>query len=244
MKKHILIVEDENDIASALSARLRTEGYAVSVADNGIDGLDLALDEPYELAILDIMLPGIDGLAIAEKLRAAKDTAILVLSARGEEEDVVSGLAIGADDYVTKPFSAREVVARVNALLRRREANLNVSASAQGVLNFGELVIDGMSHAVKLEGNFVHTTPTEFRLLNVLCSRPGIVFTREELIELLTQIEDSEVTSNELASHSNLRTVDSHIRSLRKKIGANYIRTIHAVGYSFENQISNSKESA
>lgn len=244
MNEHILIVEDESDIASALAARLRSEGFSVSVADNGIDGLELALTEDYDVAVLDIMLPGIDGLEVASKLRAVKNTSILMLSARGEENDVVAGLSIGADDYVTKPFSARELVARVHALIRRRESAMDTNSISRGVFTFGELVVDGISHSVTLNSKFIHMTPTEFRLLNVLCSQPGSVFTREDLVELLTQGDGDSAHQNDFASHSNLRTVDSHVRSLRKKIGSNYIRTVHAVGYSFEPEIAKSKESA
>lgn len=242
MKKHILIVEDEDDIASALSVRLRSEGFAVSVADNGTDGLDMALSDHYDVAVLDIMLPGIDGLEIAKKLREAGDTGILVLSARDEENDVVTGLSIGADDYVTKPFSTREVVARINALIRRKEAPQSIASATHDVFTFGPLTIDGITHTVKVNGNFVHTTPTEFRLLSVLCAHPSSVFSREDLVALLTQFDGSH--ENELVTHSNLRTVDSHVRSLRKKIGPQYIRTIHAVGYAFEPDATKAQESA
>ena len=232
MKKHILIVEDESEIASALAVRLNSEGFAVSVADNGIDGLELALSEDYELAILDIMLPGLDGMEIARKLRAQKNTSILMLSARDDEKDIVDGLNIGADDYVTKPFSAREVVARVKALIRRNQ--LETSTSLSGISVFGDLTVDVLSHSVSLKSKFVHTTPTEFKLLSVLCSQPGTVFTREDLVEMLTYGSEGQEDSSEFISHTNLRTVDSHVRSLRKKIGPHFIRTIHAVGYSFE----------
>lgn len=244
MSKRILIVEDESDIASALAARLKTEGFAVSVADNGTDGLDMGLNENYDLAILDIMLPGVNGLEIAKKLRETTNTSILVLSARDEENDVVSGLSVGADDYVTKPFSAREVVARVHALLRRKEASQNIDVLSRGMYSFGELQIDGVSHSVTLQGKFVHTTPTEFKLLSVLCAQPGTVFSREDLVEMLTQNLEETAEKNDLLSHSNLRTVDSHVRSLRKKIGSHYIRTVHAVGYSFESDDSKNRVSA
>ncbi len=244
MKKHILIVEDESDIADALAARLISEGFLVSVADNGIDGLDMALTEHYDVAVLDIMLPGINGLEIAARLRESKDVAILVLSARGDENDIVSGLDIGADDYVTKPFSTREVVARIHALIRRKISTQSIGSATHDVFTFGDLVINGITRSVSLHERFIHTTPTEFRLLNVMCTNPGSVFTREELVDLLTQNEGSTLESNDLVSHSNLRTVDSHVRSLRKKIGAEYIRTVHAVGYSFEPNLGKSQESA
>lgn len=243
VKKHILIVEDESDIASALAARLRSEGFLVAVADNGDDGLDLAINEDYDLAILDIMLPGIDGLEIASQLQKEKNTAILVLSALDDENDVVSGLNVGADDYVTKPFSAREVVARVHALLRRIDNENDINSSRKGVQLYGALKIDSTTHSVTLNNIFVHTTPTEFKLLSVLSSRPGEVFTREDLLQLFVSDQD-DVKINEVIPHSNLRTVDSHVRSLRKKIGSHYIRTIHAVGYSFEIDDSRSKVSA
>lgn len=233
MKRHILIVEDESDIASALSARLTNEGFSVTVADNGNDGLDIALEEDFDLAILDIMLPGTSGLKIAETLRAKKDIAILVLSARDDEDDIISGLDIGADDYVTKPFSIREVVARIHALLRRRDETTSISKGKKVPSSrFGKLSIDGTKHLVYLNEEIIHTTPTEFRLLGTLCSQPGTVFSREDLVSLLAHGDDDGVP--ELTTHTNVRTVDSHVRSLRKKIGSHYIRTIHAVGYSFE----------
>lgn len=242
MKKHILIVEDENEIADALAARLNSEGFAVSVADNGIDGLDLALNEDYELVILDIMLPGKNGIEIAKELRSSKNTAILMLSARDDENDIVEGLDIGADDYVTKPFSAREVVARVHALIRRKEFEPN--AMLRGITTFSNLTIDALSHSVSIDSKFVHTTPTEFRLLSVLCAQPGTVFSREELVEALSNVDDGDQIESEFIAHTNLRTVDSHIRSLRKKIGSHFIRTIHAVGYSFETDTEKTKVSA
>ncbi|MFN8016293.1 MAG: response regulator transcription factor [Acidimicrobiia bacterium] len=244
MKKHILIVEDEQDIASALAARLINEGYLVSVADNGKDGLDLAINEPYEVAILDIMLPGLDGLSLASKLRANKDTSILILSARDSENDIISGLEIGADDYVTKPFSTRELVARVNALIRRRENINNISTKLNNKVTFGTLTIDPTSHSIFIKDEFIHTTPTEFKLLSTLCSNPGAVYTREELVEMLTIDDSSNENINDVFNHGNLRTVDSHIRSLRKKIGPHFIRTVHAVGYAFEYEENNKKVSA
>lgn len=242
MKKHILIVEDEPDIARALAARLNNEGYACSIADNGLDGLELASSEMYDLVILDIMLPGIDGLEVAKELKAKKNTAILFLSARGEESEIVTGLDLGGDDYVTKPFSQREVVARVNALLRRtsRTENRNVDH----MVEFGELRIDPISRKISLSGNSIHATPTEFRLLSMLCSQPGTVFTREQLVELLSHSDGNSKNENELLSPSHLRTVDSHVRSLRKKIGSHFIRTIHAIGYAFEPDAQEDRESA
>lgn len=242
MKKHILIVEDEADIASALSARLLNEGFVITVADNGDDGFDISLEENFDLAIIDVMLPGKNGLEIAQSLRENKDTAILVLSARDDEDDIISGLSIGADDYVTKPFSIREVVARVHALLRRREELAKPTRTHKvDSFTFGSLSIDGEKHTVAIDGKIIHTTPTEFRLLGALCSQPGIVFTREDLVELLTPLDNQ---SDSISHHTNVRTVDSHVRSLRKKIGSHYIRTVHAVGYSFEPDFTSTKVSA
>jgi len=241
VKKSILIVEDESDIADALAARLRNENFSVTVADNGIDGLDLALEDHYDLAVLDIMLPGRDGLDLAQELKKHKNTPILVLSARDDEDDVISGFSIGADDYVTKPFSTREVVARIHAILRRTDSTPDVKSSRS--YTFGELEVDGNKHKITLKNEDVHTTPTEFRLVYTMCQKPGIVFTREELVALLSH-GSQELDENNDGIQTNIRTVDSHIRSLRKKIGPEYIRTVHAVGYSFEPEPKKSKASA
>ncbi len=225
MEKHILIVEDENDIASALAIRLKNEGFKVTIADNGIDGSDIAKEQLFDLAILDIMLPGKNGLEIANQLKETS-TSVLILSAKDEEQDIVKGLNIGADDYVTKPFSIREVVARVNAILRRQSQI--PSQNVDRDFEFGELVIDSNKHRVLLKSKDIHATATEYRLLMTLCLNIDRVLTREELVELVLNSNDSK------ENEKNIRTIDSHIRSLRKKIGPQYIKTVHGVGYLFE----------
>lgn len=220
-----MIVEDENDIASALAIRLKNEGFKVTIADNGIDGSDIAKEQLFDLAILDIMLPGKNGLEIANQLKETS-TSVLILSAKDEEQDIVKGLNIGADDYVTKPFSIREVVARVNAILRRQSQI--PSQNVDRDFEFGELVIDSNKHRVLLKSKDIHATATEYRLLMTLCLNIDRVLTREELVELVLNSNDSK------ENEKNIRTIDSHIRSLRKKIGPQYIKTVHGVGYLFE----------
>ena len=224
MNRQILIVEDEFDIASALRARLENEGFKVILADNGPDGLALASEEIFELIILDVMLPGFNGLEFTKILRKNSKTPILMLSAKDEENDIIAGLKIGADDYVTKPFSIREVVARVENLLRRTENNFTITSlniSKGEDLQLGKLRLETKTRNTYVENNLVHLTPNEFQLLYTISSQPQEVFSRETLCSLFeTQIEP--------------RTIDSHIRSLRKKIGADFIRTVHGVGYAFE----------
>lgn len=232
MKRQILIVEDEYDIASALRVRLISEGYKVILADNGPDGLDLANEEQFDLIILDVMLPGFDGIEFTNILRKNSKTPILMLSAKDEEDDIISGLKIGADDYVTKPFSIREVVARIENIFRRVESDTKLENSKEIVgedISCGNLSVNLKTREVKVLGNQIHLTPNEFKILYALSAQPKIVFSRDVLCSLFE-------------SPIEPRTIDSHIRSLRKKIGSDLIRTEHGIGYAFEPSISNSKE--
>lgn len=229
MPIQILIVEDEHDIASALRARLENEGYKAFLADNGPDGLALAQEENYDLIILDVMLPGFNGIEFTKLLRKNSGIPILMLSAKDEENDIIAGLGIGADDYVTKPFSIREVLARVQNLLKRAELTPRSKIDTQERISIGNISIDSTTREVQVDKNLVHLTPNEFAILKAICAKPKVVFEREDLIALFeTKIET--------------RTIDSHIRSLRKKIGSEYIRTVHGIGYAFEPHISDSKK--
>jgi DNA-binding response OmpR family regulator len=215
----IAVIEDEASIASAVAARLRSEGYRVEVAGDGPAGVELCEKARPDLVVLDLMLPGLDGLEVCRRIQQKRTTPVLMLTARDSETDLVIGLGIGADDYMTKPFSARELVARVGAILRRSDRN---DVDAAGLLKIGDVEIDPTSRRVRRGGELVHLTPTEFDLLVYLAARPSRVATREELLE---QVWGYDVPSG-------ARTVDSHVRSLRRKLGSPVVRTVHGVGYA------------
>ena len=221
----ICVVEDERVIAAAVAARLRAEGFAVEVAYDGPAGVELCARVGPDLVILDLMLPGLDGLEVCRSVqrdRAGRGPIpVLMLTARGEETDVLVGLGVGADDYMTKPFSPRELVARVRALLRRVERR---PAPAGFATRIGALELDPASRRVTVAGREVHLTPTEFDLLSLLASRPGVVYTREQLLAHVWGWRDG----------SGRRTVDSHVRGLRGKLGAGLVRTVHGVGYALQ----------
>lgn len=212
------MIEDEESIAAAVAARLRSEGYRVETARDGPSGVSLCAGLCPDLVVLDLMLPGFDGLEVCRRIQRDKAVPVLMLTARDSEEDLVVGLEVGADDYLTKPFSARELVARVHAILRRSAG----SPSAGAHIEVGDVEIDSDARRVRVRGEEVHLTPTEFDLLHYLGERPDRVTTREELLE--------EVWGYAVAL--GLRTVDSHVRSLRRKLGAEVVRTVHGVGYA------------
>lgn len=217
----IVVVEDEITIASAVAKRLRAEGYRVEVAHDGPAGVALCERVRPDLAILDVMLPGFDGLEVCRRIQRDRHVPVLMLTARDDENDLLVGLGVGADDYVTKPFSPREVVARVAALLRRAE-RADAPRSTDGVLTVGDLAIDLPRRTVQVGGDLVHLTVTEFDLLARLAHRPGVVCTRDQLLREVWGYRDG----------SSTRTVDSHVASLRRKLGADRIRTAHGVGYA------------
>jgi len=171
-----------------------------------------------DLVVLDLMLPGLDGLDVCREIQRDRPVPVLMLTARDSESDLVVGLSTGADDYLTKPFSARELVARVHALLRRVERRPDTPS---GSVHLGPVAIDLESRGVELDGGLVHLTPTEFDLLAHFARRPGHVFTREELLAEVWGYHDG----------SGARTVDSHVRALRRKLGNDVVRTVHGVGY-------------
>jgi DNA-binding response OmpR family regulator len=217
----ICVIEDEEVIAGSLAARLRAEGFVVEVAGDGPTGVALCDRVRPDLVILDLMLPGLDGLEVCRRVQRDRQVPVLMLTARDDEADVLVGLGVGADDYVTKPFSPREVVARVRALLRRVERR---PAPVGEALVLGALEIDPAARRVCLRGEPVHLTRTEFDLLRLLAARPGVVFTREQLLAEVWGWRDG----------SGHRTVDSHVRGLRRKLGAELVRTVHGVGYALE----------
>ena len=225
----ICVIEDEPAIADAVAARLRSEGFAVELAHDGPAGVALCERVRPDLVVLDRMLPGFDGLEVCRRIQRDRDPAVLMLTALDSETDLLVGLGVGADDYLTKPFSPRELVARVRALLRRverteRGAERGDGEDGEGALAVGTVALDLATRRVTVAGEPVHLTPTEFDLVRLLAGRPGVVFTRERLLAEVWGWRDG----------SGVRTVDSHVRGLRRKLGADAIRTVHGVGYALE----------
>jgi DNA-binding response OmpR family regulator len=222
VSKRILVVDDEPGIVDLVSYGLRREGYDVEAATDGEEALRRAREAVYDLIVLDVMLPGVSGMDVCRMLRSEGDVPILILTARDAEVDTVVGLEIGADDYVTKPFSMAELVSRVRAILRRRE--LDRSAAAGGVVReVGGIRVDLARHEVLVDGEAVGLTPSEYRLLTLLMNEPHRVFTRRQIMQHLW---DSAWVAEE-------RTCDAHISNLRRKLGpaADRIATVRGVGY-------------
>ncbi len=217
----ICVIEDEQVIANAVAARLKAEGFEVETAADGPTGVALCERVWPDLVVLDLMLPGLDGLEVCRRVQRDRPVPVLMLTARGEEADVLVGLGVGADDYMTKPFSPRELVARIKALLRRVERR---PAPAGEAVQLGALELDPQTRKVTVAGEPVHLTPTEFDLLRVLAARPGAVLTRDQLLAEVWGWRDG----------SGARTVDSHIRGLRRKLGSQRVRTVHGIGYALE----------
>ena len=222
-ERRVLVVDDEPTIASSVAARLRAEGYRVDVAHDGPSAMARVAEVEPDLVVLDVMLPGFDGLEVCRRIQARRPIPVLMLTARDAETDVLVGLGVGADDYLTKPFSIRELAARVHALLRRVERAAE-QAAGEGRIVLGDLEIDPAQRRVRRSGEPAHLTPTEFDLLLYLAGQPRTVLAREAL---LGQVWGwSHVTGT--------RTVDSHVKALRRKLGADLIRTVHGVGYALE----------
>ncbi|HEV2783233.1 MAG TPA: response regulator transcription factor [Actinophytocola sp.] len=219
-QRRVLIVEDEPTIADSVAARLRAEGFAVHVARDGPGGVAAAASTRPDVVVLDVMLPGFDGLEVCRRIQAERPVPVLMLTARDDETDVLVGLAVGADDYLTKPFSIRELAARVHALLRRVDRVVEDPAP----IVLGDLEINPAQRRVRRAGDEVHLTPTEFDLLVHLAQRPRAVQPRERLLAEIWGWGDGAGT----------RTVDSHVKALRRKLGADLIRTVHGIGYALE----------
>jgi DNA-binding response OmpR family regulator len=217
----IIIVEDDAVVADTLKVYLEHAGYEPAIARDGIKGLEMASQKNVALVILDLMIPGISGHELCKRLRQKSTVPIMMLTARASEDDRVSGLDLGADDYVPKPFRPREVVARVHALLRRSPQQF----APPPPIIIGELEINSWGRSVRLRGQLVALTPTEFRLLEALAKSPGRVFTREELLARAFGPDFDGMD----------RTIDAHITNLRRKVETNgehqYIVTVHGVGY-------------
>jgi two-component system phosphate regulon response regulator PhoB len=223
----LLVVEDEPDISESVRYNLSREGFSVRCAASGEEALKAIRHEVPDLMILDLMLPGMDGLDVCRVCRSEPSTALLpiiMLTARGEEVDVVTGLELGADDYVVKPFSSRVLVARIKVVLRRKDKNSAVN-DAEAV-HIGELVVDPVRYEAKVDGIPAPLTRIEFRILHLLVRRPGRVFTRSQIV-LGVQGDKVVVTD---------RSVDVHVVALRKKLGVagRYIQTVRGVGYRME----------
>jgi two-component system phosphate regulon response regulator PhoB len=230
MAATILIVEDEEDVALLLRYNLEAEGFRVLGASSGDEAIEQIQQTVPDLILLDWMLPGLSGIELCRRWRSREETArvpIIMITARGEEAERVRGLATGADDYVVKPFSVPELVARVNALLRRSSPQLVTS-----VLKAGDLELDRTSHRVRRAGREVHLGPTEYRLLEYLMRHPGRVYSREQLLD--------GVWGNDV--YVDERTVDVHVGRLRKAINRNRaadpIRTVRGAGYAFDERFA------
>jgi DNA-binding response OmpR family regulator len=223
--RRVLVVEDERTIAEAVAARLRAEGFEVALAGDGPGAVEAARRVRPDIVVLDVMLPGFDGLEVCRRIQAERPVPVLMLTARDDETDLLVGLAVGADDYLTKPFSMRELTARVHALLRRA-SRVPAPEAEPELLRLGDLEINVAERRVHRAGREAHLTPTEFDLLVHLAARPRTVLPRERLLADVWGWADA----------SGTRTVDSHIKGLRRKLGADLIRTVHGVGYALEVQ--------
>ncbi|MDP9401903.1 MAG: response regulator transcription factor [Actinomycetota bacterium] len=225
----VVVVEDEELIAGAVADRLRSEGYRVEVAGDGELGVELCERLRPDLVVLDLMLPGLDGLEVCRRVQRERPVPVLMLTARDAETDVLVGLAVGADDYLTKPFSPRELVARVATILRRVERAADAAAdagtgatSSAATVTLGDAHLDLATRQVHRGHEEVHLTPTEFDLLRCLAAHGGAVLSRAQLLAEVWGWQDG----------SGARTVDSHIQALRRKLGGDVVRTVHGVGYA------------
>jgi DNA-binding response OmpR family regulator len=222
----ILVVDDEEAIAEAVRARLQSEGFQVVVAGDGPEAIGLCEQVHPDLVVLDLMLPGMDGLEVCRQIQRDRWVPVLMLTARTEEADKVAGFAVGADDYLTKPFSLRELVVRVRAILRRMERIGSLPADEP--IDHAGLAIDQARRTVAVDGSSVQLTPLEFEILLTLARTPGVVFTREQLMDKVWGYRD----------YAGGRVVDSHVARIRRKMGEDgteprFIRTVHGVGYAF-----------
>lgn len=220
----LLLVDDDRDILEFVAYNLKKEGYKVRTAQSGLDALEAVKKEVPHLILLDVMMPGMDGIETCDRLRAMpelSETMIAFLTARGEDYSQVAGFDAGADDYITKPIKPKVLISRLKALLRRQGSSAAMPAQK---MELGDLMIDPEQYLIKLKGEKIELPRKEFELLSLLASRPGKVFPREEIMD--------KIWGNDVVVGG--RTIDVHIRKLREKIGDTKIKTIKGVGYKFE----------
>src|SRR5205823_5758222 len=231
-ERTVLVVDDEEAIAEAVRARLASEGFRVVVAFDGPQAIERARAERPDLVVLDLMLPGMDGLEVCKEIQRDEWVPVLMLTARTEEADKVAGFAVGADDYLTKPFSLRELTVRVKAILRRIE-RIRAATNGSEPIERGPLSIDPARRRVMVDGADVQLTPLEFDILAALARSPGVVLTREQLMDGVWGYRD----------FGGGRVVDSHVARIRRKLGEDgqeprFIQTVHGVGYSFREDVA------
>jgi two-component system response regulator ResD len=229
-RHHILVVDDEERIRRLLRMYLEKEGFVITEVEDGESALKLALEQDFSLILLDVMLPGMDGVEVCSRLRQHKATPVIMLTAKGEESNRVQGFEAGVDDYVVKPFSPREVIYRVKAILRRSSATAYLKPETSNIIVFPHLVIEHDAHRVTADGHEINLTPKEYDLLHYLASSPDKVFSREELLRDVWHYE----------FFGDLRTVDTHVKRLREKLNkvsaeaAAMITTVWGIGYKLE----------
>ena len=224
----LLIAEDEVDLAEALTVFFEKNHLSVDAVHNGFDAYEYASSGAYDAVILDVMMPKMDGLEVCRRIRKAGNTPVMMLTAKGETFDKVLGLELGADDYMVKPFDAKEVVARIKAVLRRCQTTTAAAESTEGVIEFDNLRLDMNSYELRVKGKVVEAPPKELELLNCLASHPNRVYTRDQLLDEVWGFE----------YYGDSRTIDVHVKRLREKLaGASdkwELKTVWGVGYKFE----------
>ena len=224
----ILLVEDDKEIREGVEIFLKSQGYVVFQAADGLEGLKALEENEIDLAIVDVMMPKMDGLEVCRRIRKAGNTPVMMLTAKGETFDKVLGLELGADDYMVKPFDAKEVVARIKAVLRRCQTTTAAAESTEGVIEFDNLRLDMNSYELRVKGKVVEAPPKELELLNCLASHPNRVYTRDQLLDEVWGFE----------YYGDSRTIDVHVKRLREKLENTSdqwsLKTVWGVGYKFE----------
>ncbi|MCX7714693.1 MAG: response regulator transcription factor [Clostridia bacterium] len=226
MKLSVLVVEDEALMREVIKDYFESGGYEVTEAKDGLEAIELVENQDFDLILLDIMLPEIDGFSVCRKIRKTKDVPIIMITARSEEDDKLTGYELGADDYVTKPFSPKVLLAKANALIKRSYGNV---CGEEGVISIGGITVNQASHTVQLDNEYIDLTPKEYDLLVFLMNNKGKVLSRDTLLSKVWGYD----------YFGDLRTVDTHIKKLRAKLGdkAQHIKTLIKAGYKFEENV-------